>query len=127
MNKLLFLSSVFLLSSFSPGPRLGFKYHPAGNTVHGKVVVYSTADNTSYRLTATDTLSFSDFGQPLETQPCVFVDPSRSFQTFVGIGGALTDASAETYAKLPPNKQAEFMQSYFSLDKGIGYSLARTN
>src|ERR1700756_1341522 len=69
-------------------------------STNGKqVVVYTTADSGNYRLTATDTLQFSDFGQPLETQACVFVDPTRTFQTLVGIGGALTDAAAETFAK----------------------------
>src|SRR5690349_17036333 len=60
-------------------------------TIAGKqVVVYTTADSTNLRLTATDTLSFADFDQPFETQPSIFVDPSHRFQTFLGIGGALT-------------------------------------
>src|SRR6266404_4899233 len=67
-----------------------------------EVAVYTTAENTKFRLSAIDTLSFKPLGQPLETQICVFVDPARTFQTILGIGGALTDASAETYAKLPP-------------------------
>ncbi|HWJ89839.1 MAG TPA: glycoside hydrolase family 30 protein [Flavisolibacter sp.] len=91
------------------------------------VVVYRTADSTNLRLTATDTLHFEDFGQPLETQPCVFVDPSKTFQTFLGIGGALTDASAETFSKLPKNKQQEFLDAYYNPRKGIGYTLGRTN
>src|SRR5215510_16588603 len=66
-------------------------------------------------------------GQPLETQICVFVDPSKTFQTFLGVGGALTDASAETFAKLPQAKQHEFLGAYYSRDTGIGYTLARTN
>jgi glucosylceramidase len=66
-------------------------------------------------------------GQPLETQFCVFVDPSKTFQDFIGIGGALTDASAETFAKLPKEKQEEFLTAYYNKEKGIGYSLARTN
>lgn len=92
-----------------------------------KLIVYTTADSTDYRLTLTDSLVFSDFGQPLETQPCVFVDPSKTFQTFMGIGGALTDASAETFAKLPAAKQQEILEKYFDPKKGIGYTLARTN
>ncbi|MFL5738642.1 MAG: glycoside hydrolase family 30 protein [Flavisolibacter sp.] len=92
-----------------------------------KVIVYRTADSTNYRLTLTDTLQFSDFGQPLETQPCVFIDPSKTYQTFLGIGGALTDASAETFAKLPHDKQQEFLKAYYSTTSGIGYTLARTN
>ncbi|MEJ8818923.1 glycoside hydrolase family 30 protein [Lacibacter sp. H407] len=92
-----------------------------------KIVVYTTADSTNYRLTVTDTLSFKDMGQPFETQLCVFVDPVRTYQTYLGVGAALTDASAETYAKLSKAKQQEFMQAYFDKTKGIGYTLARTN
>ena len=66
-----------------------------------KVLVYSTADSSKLRLSITDTLSFTDLAQPRETQICVFVDPNKTFQSFLGIGGALTDASAETFAKLP--------------------------
>lgn len=92
-----------------------------------RVVVVTTADSTAFRLTPTDTLQFRPFGQPFEYEPCIFVDPSKSLQTFVGIGAALTDASAETFAKLPADKQEAFMQAYFDPNTGIGYSLARTN
>src|SRR5207302_5247689 len=53
--------------------------------------------------------------------------PSTKFQTILGIGGALTDASAETFAKLPPAKQQEILKAYFDSSTGIGYTLARTN
>jgi len=91
------------------------------------ITVYTTADKTAYRLSATDKLTFKPMGQPLETQICVFVDPSKKAQTMLGIGGALTDSSAEVYAKLPVAKQREFMDAYFDSDKGIGYNLGRTN
>ncbi len=45
----------------------------------------------------------------------------------LGIGAALTDASAETFYKLPKDKQREFMTAYFDKEKGIGYTLARTH
>src|SRR3954447_8069650 len=78
------------------------------SSVEGRnVSVYTTAEKTGYRISPTDTLTFKRHGQPLETQICVFVDSSRTFQTFLGIGGALTDASAETFAKLPADKQQE--------------------
>lgn len=96
-------------------------------TENKKAVVYTTADSTTHRLAVTDTLTFTEMGQPLETQLCVFVDPARTYQTFLGVGAALTDASAETYAKLSKEKQQEFMQAYFDNSKGIGYTLARTN
>lgn len=91
------------------------------------VTVYTTADTGNYRLTPTGTLTFQDFGQPKETQVCVFVDPSQTFQTFLGIGGALTDAAAETFAKLPAPKQEELLQAYYDPQKGIGYTVGRTN
>ena len=92
-----------------------------------KVIIYTTADSTNYRLTATDTLSFTDFDSALETQPIVYIDPIHTFQTFVGIGGALTDAAAEDFAKLSPSKQAELLEAYYDTSKGIGYTIARTN
>jgi len=92
------------------------------------VTIYTTAENTNYRLTKTaENLPFTDFGQPVETQVCVFVDPTHQFQTLLGIGGALTDASAEIYAKLPANVQKQLMTAYYDTVNGIGYTLARTN
>jgi glucosylceramidase len=126
MYKILPVSVACLLFSFG-APVTISPYFSQYSGAKKKIIVYTTAEGTQYRMSPTDTLSFSDFGQPLETQPCVFVDPSRSFQTFLGIGGALTDASAETYAKLPKEKQQEILQQYFDPKKGIGYTLARTN
>jgi len=92
-----------------------------------QVTVYTTADKTTHRIAATDTVNFKPVGQPKETQICVFVDPTRQFQTFLGIGGALTDAAAETFALLPKEKQRELITAYFDEQNGIGYKLARTN
>ncbi len=92
-----------------------------------KVTVYTSADSSSFRLTKTDELSFRELKQPLETQICVFVNPAKSYQTYIGIGGAVTDASAEVFAKLSPSKQQELLDSYYSKDKGIGYTILRTN
>lgn len=91
-----------------------------------KITVYTTASQSDLRLTLNAQLSFKEFKQPLETQPCVFVDPANTFQSFIGIGAALTDASAETFAKLPKPEQQELLRAYFDKDKGIGYTLART-
>jgi glucosylceramidase len=92
-----------------------------------QVVVYTTADSTNYRLSATDTVVFKEMGQPFETQICIFVDPGKTYQTYFGTGAALTDASAETFAKLPKDKQQEFLQAHFDKEKGIGYTVGRTN
>ena len=92
-----------------------------------KVAVYTTAAKSDYRITATETLLFKPLAQPVESQICVFVEPTKTFQTFLGIGAALTDAAAETFAKLPSDTQQEFLTAYFDLEKGIGYKLARTS
>ena len=92
-----------------------------------KLVVYTTADSTDLRLTQSDTFSFTDMAQPLETQVMVFADPAKTFQSYFGIGAALTDAAAETFYKLPKDKQQELLTAYFDKDKGIGYTVGRTN
>ena len=98
-----------------------------GSVAGKQVKVYTTADKTDHRLSLTDTLSFRHVGQPKETQICVFVDPRKQFQTFLGIGGALTDAAAEVFDLLPQAKQRELLNAYFDEAHGIGYKLARTN
>lgn len=125
MKNIVLLSFLFLASfcAFGQQPR----YAKPGPADGPSVMVYTTADSTQWRLTQTATLRFAPADQPFETQPCIFVDPTRSFQTFVGIGGAFTDAAAETFAKLPADRQNEFLQAYFSPDKGIGYTFGRTN
>lgn len=88
--------------------------------------VYTTAHHTSLKLSETGTLKFEDFKQPLETDAAINVDSSKEFQTFLGIGGALTDAAAETFFKLTKENQAKFLEAYYNQEKGIGYSLGRT-
>lgn len=90
------------------------------------VTIYTTAENTDLRLTETDKKSFNKANQPLESEVSIFVNPNKRFQEFWGIGGAITDASAEVFAKLPENKQTELLEAYYDKVKGIGYSLART-
>lgn len=92
------------------------------------VTVYTSADKTDLRLTKTDVnLQFKDLKQPLETQLCIFVNPSKTFQTYLGIGGAITDASAEVFAKLSKESQEELLKAYYDKEQGIGYSIIRTN
>ncbi|MGA2869780.1 MAG: glycoside hydrolase family 30 protein [Verrucomicrobiota bacterium] len=89
--------------------------------------VYVTAKDTGQKLAKTGEIKFDDQPQPPETQETIFVDPSKTFQTVVGIGGALTDAAAETFYRLPADKQQEILTAYFDPQNGIGYSLGRTS
>ena len=88
---------------------------------------FITAQGTGERLSPRPSLKLEPLNQPDETFPTIMVDPGRTFQTIIGIGGALTDASAEVFAKLPAERQKEFLAAYFDVEKGIGYSLCRTN
>ena len=99
---------------------------PVVNVTNMKSQVFTTAHQTNLRLTITDSVIFHEFEQPKETDASIIVDESKEFQTFVGIGAALTDASAETFYKLSKENQELFMEAYYNQDKGIGYSLART-
>jgi glucosylceramidase len=91
-----------------------------------KSSVYTTSHNSNLKLTVTDSLKFDGFKQPLETDAAIIVDPTKEFQTFLGIGGALTDAAAETFYKLSEENQKKFLEAYYNKEKGIGYSLGRT-
>jgi glucosylceramidase len=123
-----FLAALVLILSSCSEQTQKEKVQPNSFSIASKkVFIYTTADSTDLRLSLTDTLSFEHHGQPLETETCVFLDPTHPFQTFIGIGGAITDASAETFAKLPEERQRELLNAYYNSETGIGYRLARTH
>lgn len=100
---------------------------PVTNYAGKTVTVYTTADNSSFRLSQTDKAVFKELAQPTEGEISIFVDPGKTYQSFLGIGAALTDASAETFAKLSKDQQQQILKAYYDPEKGIGYTLARTN
>ncbi|WP_082113241.1 glycoside hydrolase family 30 protein [Kordia jejudonensis] len=91
-----------------------------------KATLYTTAENSSLRLANEGEFRFVNTTQPLETEVAVFVNPSKKFQTFLGIGGAITDASAEVFSKLSKDKQEEFLNAYYT-ENGINYNIIRTS
>lgn len=121
------MNKISLLLLLATGTIAWSQNKKAYNPDNKKVTVYNTADKTDMRLTAAaNTLVFTELKQPLEGEISIFVNPAQTFQTIMGIGGAITDASAETFARIPKNKQQEFLDAYYDVNKGIGYSLART-
>lgn len=90
------------------------------------ITIYTTSSLSDVKLQLTGEANFLDFVQPLETEVSIYVNTSKHHQTFLGIGAALTDASAETFYKLSKENQNRFLEAYYSVDKGIGYTLART-
>ena len=85
------------------------------------------AKATADRLASKEPVVFEPLAQPLEDVPTVMVDPAKTFQTIEGIGGALTDAAAETFGRLPRESQERLLTAYFDPTQGIGYSLGRTH
>ena len=55
----------------------------------------------------------------------IYVDPEREFQTHIGFGGALTHCAIENLNAMGKEKAEEVLASYFSKERGIGYSLVR--
>lgn len=91
-----------------------------------KVQIFTTAKDTNLRLTPTGIQEFSKKNQTLETEIAVFVNPKKVFQEFLGIGGAITDASSEVFSTLNEDKQQELLESYFG-PNGIDYNIIRTS
>ncbi len=89
--------------------------------------IYTTAKDTDMRLDLDSTKNFENSKQATESEVSVFVNPNRKFQTFIGIGAAITDAAAEVFATLPKAKQQEFLKAHFDENEGIGYTLSRTS
>lgn len=97
-------------------------YTPSG----GAVTVYTSASGAPAQMVRSEVAALQPGHALTERENSIFVDPTRRFQTVMGVGGAITDAAAETYAKLSKAKRAEFMKAYYDPDAGIGYSWART-
>lgn len=83
MRKFVFaLATIILVSCGEKKDKSTATVDTSFSTEGKKVVVFTTADSSNYRLSVTDTVEFKEMGQPLETQVCVFVDPAKTFQTF---------------------------------------------
>ena len=94
--------------------------------INKPIELYTTAKNTDLRLSKRKNKIFKLRVQPLETEVSIFINPNKTFQEYLGIGGAITDASSEVFSKLSTEKQNDFLQAYYGSD-GIGYNIIRTS
>ncbi len=53
------------------------------------------------------------------------LDPTATYQSVSGFGGAFTEASAYNFSLLSSALQSEVLECYFDADKGLGYNLGR--
>src|ERR1700729_353961 len=81
----------------------------------------TTADGTD-KLPDSGTVRFGD-EQP--SAPTVVIDPSRSFQTMDGFGGAITDSSAVVLYRMSPAAREQAMRMLSEPRTGDGHSYLR--
>ncbi|MDH6370181.1 glucosylceramidase [Paenibacillus sp. VTT E-133280] len=90
------------------------------------VRVIQTAKETTDRLTEKDPLIFLPDTSGVESELINIYD-DLEYQEMEGFGGALTEASAVTIAKLSEAKQKEIIDAYFDPKDGIGFTLCRSH
>lgn len=86
------------------------------------LTIVSSVQATKDRLTPQKPIPFT------QTQPSgdvLSIYPSLHYQTILGFGGALTEAAASTWLKLPQNLQAEVMEAYYNASTGNAYRWGR--
>ncbi|BDU24667.1 glycoside hydrolase family 30 protein [Flavobacterium sp. GSB-24] len=124
----LFLSAFILIQLSCFTSTVTAQKTNASSQKKNKIKVFTTAENTNWNLSlSNDLISNNNTTQQKTSTVSIIVNTEKTDQTFLGIGGAITDASAEVFAKLSPKKQREFLNAYYDKTNGIGYSLARTN
>lgn len=85
----------------------------------------TTADGTD-KLTRLAPASFGPAAPDAPSAvPVVVVDPSLTYQTMQGFGGAITDSSATVLYTLPATRRAQVMASLFSPTSGDGLDYLR--
>ncbi|MCH1624542.1 glucosylceramidase [Fredinandcohnia sp. SECRCQ15] len=57
----------------------------------------------------------------------VMVNPSETFQTWLGFGGAITESSAYNLNLVSQKHREEIITAYYDPDNGLGYNLGRVH
>ncbi|WP_163192431.1 glycoside hydrolase family 30 protein [Clostridium thermarum] len=90
----------------------------------GDVKVILTSKNTEDRLSEKESLSFeSKAGKAVDIQ----LDPTKTYQSIIGFGGAFTEAAAYTLSRMSEDKRQEVIEKYYDKEKGLGYSIGRVH
>ena len=120
--------------------------HLRGVLTSGAVYITSSTEITTYRLTQLPSVTFdahtstssssSSSGSSSSTahspahqdaptnHNTLTVSPDETFQTIIGFGGAITEASLYTLSKMPPRLTEQVLRAYFA-PSGNRYTLAR--
>ncbi|GAA0358160.1 glycoside hydrolase family 30 protein [Alkalibacterium iburiense] len=76
---------------------------------------------------AKETQSFWKDIQAEETNQTATIrlNPEKTYQTWLGFGGAITEAVGYTLKRLPEEEKEAILKAYYDPKKGLGYSLGR--
>ncbi|RKP48883.1 glucosylceramidase [Cohnella endophytica] len=88
--------------------------------------VIQTEQHSGDRLTEKAPLTLQPDSKGVENQLLNVYD-DLEYQRIIGFGGAITEASAVTAAKLSDKISKEIIDAYFDKENGIGYSIVRTH
>lgn len=55
----------------------------------------------------------------------LFIEPSQTYQTVIGFGGAFTESATHTLSKMSSSNQSKVLHAYFDPEDGLGYTLGR--
>ena len=96
---------------------------PRGDASPGRVVQAYVTTADQRRLLDRVELPFAAAVAP--DVPVVVVDETHRFQSMVGWGAAMTDASAHVIHRLPPAQREALLRDLFDRDAGAGFSFVR--
>ena len=120
------LTALILLFAISTFSRSNLLDNKVKRNAYDSLIIYETARGTDLRLSKLGEYAFINKNQAREWEKSIFVNPNKQYQSFLGIGGAITDASAEVFAQLSASNQREFLDAYFG-EGGINYNIIRTS
>lgn len=86
-------------------------------------LVVTSYENNKRETTINEVMVNEDHGAAMQV---VNLYPSIVYQTFLGFGGAITEAAAYAYSKLTDENKVKLMDAYFS-EEGNNYSFVRTH
>ncbi|WP_127532928.1 glycoside hydrolase family 30 protein [Paenibacillus kobensis] len=88
--------------------------------------IIQTSQGTQDRMTETASLELLDDVQGIENK-IINVYDDIEFQSILGFGGAITEASAVTASKLSDANSTRILSAYYDAQDGIGYTICRSH
>ena len=88
-----------------------------------KINKIETNFNKNFFLKETNNIRYKKYSTKMESE-IINIYPDILYQTFIGFGGAFTEATGYALSLLPTEKQNELLEEYFS-DKNLNYTLCR--